>query len=239
MQQTMSHIMGNVMQRVANTPFIPLGLNPVLWLDANDASTITEVAGAVSQWDDKSGNGNHATQGTGSAQPTTGAETVGGKNALYFDGVDDFMAYDGTGLAGVNYTTFVAFKRKDDITPYIIGGGTNATNRNLHLAYALNTTFRFAQWANDVDVSVPAYVPDTPIVVSCGIRSTDRFVRYNGSEGTDPDTTQLIDYLNAYIGKLRTTVYKSVVAEVIHFDYELSTDEVTQVEAYLTAKWGA
>ena len=36
----------------------------ILWLDASDSSTITEVSGAVSQWDDKSGNGNHVSQGT-------------------------------------------------------------------------------------------------------------------------------------------------------------------------------
>ena len=41
-----------------------------LWLDANDESTITkDGSNYVSQWADKSGNGNHATQGTGNLQP--------------------------------------------------------------------------------------------------------------------------------------------------------------------------
>lgn len=35
----------------------------LLWLDASDTSTITEVGGKVSAWNDKSGNGRHATQG--------------------------------------------------------------------------------------------------------------------------------------------------------------------------------
>jgi len=43
--------------------------NFIAWYDAADSSTITESSGSVSQWDDKSGNSRHATQGTGSNQP--------------------------------------------------------------------------------------------------------------------------------------------------------------------------
>jgi hypothetical protein len=57
-----------------------------LWLDASDSSTITESAGFVSQWDDKSGSGNHFPQGSGSAQPTTGTRTLNDLNVLDFDG---------------------------------------------------------------------------------------------------------------------------------------------------------
>ena len=38
--------------------------NMKLWLDAADASTITHNYNAISQWSDKSGNSNHATQST-------------------------------------------------------------------------------------------------------------------------------------------------------------------------------
>lgn len=41
-----------------------------IWLDANDDSTITESGGDVSQWDDKSGLDNHATQVTAIDQPS-------------------------------------------------------------------------------------------------------------------------------------------------------------------------
>ncbi|MBT8037962.1 MAG: M6 family metalloprotease domain-containing protein, partial [Verrucomicrobiae bacterium] len=48
----------------------PADTNTVAWFDAADAATIAESSGAVSQWSDKSGNGNHATQGNSSNQPT-------------------------------------------------------------------------------------------------------------------------------------------------------------------------
>jgi len=54
------------------------------WWDASDLATITSVGGKVSQLDDKSGGGNHATQGSGSLQPTTGTRTQNGLNVLDF-----------------------------------------------------------------------------------------------------------------------------------------------------------
>ena len=47
------------------------GSSCVLWLDSSDASSITYDGGnLVSQWSDKSGSNNHATQSTASAKPT-------------------------------------------------------------------------------------------------------------------------------------------------------------------------
>ena len=42
--------------------YLPNGSDLLLWLDADDNTTITHSSNAVSQWNDKSGNGNHATQ---------------------------------------------------------------------------------------------------------------------------------------------------------------------------------
>lgn len=58
-------------------PWTPalLGASLALWLDADDASTITLNGSNVSQWDDKSGNNRHASQATAANQPaylTTG-----------------------------------------------------------------------------------------------------------------------------------------------------------------------
>ena len=74
--------------------FTPLDLSPTLWVDASDTSTITEVAGAVSQIDDKSGNSRNFTQATAAAQPTTGANTQNGLNVLTFDGDGHFLTHD-------------------------------------------------------------------------------------------------------------------------------------------------
>jgi len=61
----------------------PADLNPDLWLDASDASTITESGGSVSQWDNK-GSLSNFTQATSANQPTTGANTLNGLNVIDF-----------------------------------------------------------------------------------------------------------------------------------------------------------
>jgi hypothetical protein len=76
-----------------------LSLNPQLWLDAADLTTITESSGSVTQWNDKSGNGFNVSQATGAAQPTTNSATRNGLNVLVFDG-GDVLNYSGT--TGIN-----------------------------------------------------------------------------------------------------------------------------------------
>jgi hypothetical protein len=62
----------------------PAQIPTLLWLDAADSNTITESGGLVSKWDDKSGNNNDATQGTGAIQPVTNSRTMNGLNILDF-----------------------------------------------------------------------------------------------------------------------------------------------------------
>ncbi len=68
-----------------------IGSSLKLWLDADDQSTVTQNAGAVSQWADKSGNGGDFTQATAILQPTYSAAAIGGKSAITFDGSDDSL----------------------------------------------------------------------------------------------------------------------------------------------------
>ena len=61
--------------------YLPSGPDLLLWLDADDNSTITHTSNAVSQWNDKSGNGYDANAPSG-AEPTTGSATINSKNVL-------------------------------------------------------------------------------------------------------------------------------------------------------------
>jgi hypothetical protein len=72
-------------------PWSPSDMTTKAWYDADDASTITESSGLVSQWDDKSGSGLHIIQNTGSEKPTTGTRTINGKNVIDYDGTTDII----------------------------------------------------------------------------------------------------------------------------------------------------
>ncbi len=66
-----------------------LPFSPVLGLEVSDGVIFDSGTGAVSQWQDQSGQGNHV-QGVGAGQPTLGAvQTPSGLDAISFDGVDD------------------------------------------------------------------------------------------------------------------------------------------------------
>jgi hypothetical protein len=56
-----------------------------LWLDAADATTVTTVSGAVSQWNDKSGNGANFTQETSVLRPELQSNIRNGLPAVYFN----------------------------------------------------------------------------------------------------------------------------------------------------------
>ena len=63
------------------------------WYDAADTSTITLSGSNVTQWDDKSGNGYHLTQGTDSRRPQSGTRTMNTRNVLDYSGnVDTLVA---------------------------------------------------------------------------------------------------------------------------------------------------
>jgi hypothetical protein len=95
------------------------GFNPksisglTAWFDADDASTFTLNGTAVSEWRDKSGNGYAVSQGTSNNQPVrTG--TVLGRATIDFDGSNDCLFSDSTGLAA-------SLSGDKSLTAFIVG----------------------------------------------------------------------------------------------------------------------
>jgi hypothetical protein len=78
----------------------PSMITTALWLDAADTSTVTTVSGAVSQWNDKSGNGRNATEATN--RPALTSSALNGKNAVTFDGTNDLLTINSSFLATTN-----------------------------------------------------------------------------------------------------------------------------------------
>jgi hypothetical protein len=74
--------------------FDPLSLSPALWLDASDSSTLYDAVtggslvaadGLVARWEDKSGNGRHATQATSGLRPQRKTSVINSKDILRFN----------------------------------------------------------------------------------------------------------------------------------------------------------
>jgi hypothetical protein len=116
-----------------------LGASLALWLDADDASTITLNGSTVSQWDDKSGNGKHMVQATAAAQPTYttslsahGRNVVGGNGTEFMDAVNAFTGDDSSMIVAGRINSISSFAG--------IFGSTNYGN--LSLVY--NTSAQFS-----------------------------------------------------------------------------------------------
>lgn len=111
----------------------PAELNTALWLDAADTSTITNTAGAVDQWADKSGNARNFT-GTTTTRPTTNANTLNSKNVLDFAG--DYL----TSASAASTWTFLHNTTGSSVF-FVVKAGTGS---NPDAAYAVLGTDGFA-----------------------------------------------------------------------------------------------
>ena len=95
-------IAGPVGLRLYASSFSPSQISGLKsWIDVTNSASVTISTGA-SQINDLSGNGNHATQSTGSKQPSY---TSG--QYITFDGVDDWMEIPAIGAIDANARSYV------------------------------------------------------------------------------------------------------------------------------------
>jgi len=213
--------------------FSPLDLSPVLWLDAADTSTITEVGGAVSQWDDKSGNGYDVTQGTAANQPTSGTRTLNSLNVLDFDGNDLLIKTTSPTLTQPNTVFFVAELDTTGANRTLLDGAGGA-GRNIVRATSLNN------WAIYAATFVTGGTSDTDPHIFRAVfdgASSSLHVDAVSTLTGDPGAQSLVGFA---IGATysATNGWDGAIAEVIIVDGTLTAGEIADTESYLANKWG-
>jgi hypothetical protein len=105
-----------------------LGANLALWLDADDADTITLNGSTVAQWSDKSGGGRHVTMPTAANQPTYAATGLNGRPALLFETNAKFLARpDGNPTLGT--TDLSAIDAGDTFAVFAVGDGGDGNSQ--------------------------------------------------------------------------------------------------------------
>lgn len=242
-----------VEQRPLWTPAQLSGL--ALWLDAADAGTITLNGSTVSQWNDKSGNGRHASQATAANQPTYTPSALGGKPVLRFNHLnDEFLSNTGTfTLSGGAVLAFVA--RHSDIT---MSGNVSPARASHPVSWTSFTAFSnhlpadgnplLQQWASSTASSsrqilyesVPvAMVPHVWIELQSGSTLT------GGIDGTmlTPIAATVSNPSAVVIGRgnINTATnqfFDGDLAEVVAIRSNLSTVDRQLLEGYLAWKWG-
>ena len=116
----------------------PSMLSTALWLDAADASTITESGGAITTWADKSGNNHNATADGNPTYSATGMSTS--KPAVQLDGTGDGFTSSITGIGSFNaldvymVTQTTAAAAADTNTAFFWGYGNISTADGIYPA---------------------------------------------------------------------------------------------------------
>ena len=202
------------------------------WWDADNAASITESGGLVSQWNDRSGQGNHATAST-TARPTTGTRSLNGRNVLDFDGTANGMA---TSLADTATQT-VFFVAVSDVASsagrvWGFGGG----NRG---AFPDSGAWGFWRQQTAGAISFGTTASATSPSVACALFSSNSSLTTfgNGAQGTTNDPVDSFGGTFA-IGKEASNFHNGYVAEIVIYNTALTTADRARVEAYLAAKWG-
>lgn len=96
---------------------------------------------AAAQWSDLSGNGNHATQATGSKQPA-GSGSINGRTCPQFDGTDDWYSLGNVlNPANGDFFAFAVIKTTATAVQRVFQKrGTGAAGSNAGWALMMNTT---------------------------------------------------------------------------------------------------
>lgn len=206
----------------------------IAWYDASDAATITESSGAVSQWDDKSGNGYHLTQSDGSFKPTTGARSQNGLNVLDF--ASDKL--ENASISDATPTTVFVVAALDVL---------DAT-RAIFDSAATNTRFEFrvgtGKWSlftgyDSGDSSVSADTNPHVFAFKIGGPGANGAISVDGTNTTGLDTGAAA-LTGVKLGNKfgDGAAWDGWVGEVIIYDSALSDGDRESGEAYLATKWG-
>jgi len=217
--------------------------NLSLWLDASDASTIKHASGAVTNWMDKSGLGNHAVAiGADTTRPATGAATLDGKNAIVFDGGD----YLATAFIPIyDELTFfcVLLATTEGNLDYFAGAKEGAASFQSYFAVhsasqaitgtgETMSTFSYV-WGASHSLLSADYNADTVRVWRNGAEALS--AAKTGSAAHSTRGYHIGGYNNrgtavpAFIGRM---------GELLVYRRKLSDTDRAKVEAYLKDKWG-
>jgi len=228
----------------------------ILWLEptseASFSSAETSDNSTVSSWNDINPQAtvkNNATQtGDSSFKPIYIEKGINNLPILRFDGVAQYLNYDGSALVNSDYTIFVVEKITNSSSKgyFIAGEDTRALqNINLHLGYRPdNNKITQDHLFSGIDYTPPSYVM-APAMHSFWF-STSGGKKYWNNGGVTPEASTstasqsaaLVSYTGAKIALYQDgEYYKGDIAEIIMFSRALSDKDRQAVESYLSKKW--
>jgi hypothetical protein len=222
------------------------------WYDASDASTLFDATsggslvaadGGVARWQDKSGNGWHATQSTSGNRPLRKAAVQNGKDCLRFDGSSSFFSLNPITIPA-SYSAFFVFSRPSQGTHSIIIGNTaELTADNRYLAWWFTDNVVYSKSNANFSTHGTASTTTGAFLVS-DIRNgtTSIATRRNGLSLATVTTGNAISNATTgtfdSVGRNQSAYITGDICEIILYNTVLSDADRAGVETYLITKWG-
>jgi len=222
--------------KLAKEPYYwtPSSIATELWLDGSDSSTITEISGAISQWDDKSGNARHATQSNAAQRPVVDAATFNSLPSVYFGVPPEFLHISTFGSG--TYSWFFALVSDTSITSLV---GSSSVNTYIPIATSGSTNTNILRLNNVNDPSGAYQIYGGELSQSVANRG-DAYTELNRANGN------ICGYINLPVvtstirlGYAQTGYFLGgYMGEAIVLNGTPSSDTIQKVQGYLAHKWG-
>jgi hypothetical protein len=200
----------------------------------------------VSQWNDKSSNGYNVTQATALKQPVYNPNQQNSKAVLTFDGASSFAVPAGvfTIPNGDNTAFFVSKRNSETGAQEILAGMREAGSVRYQLRYtsgAGSIAFWNSNAAPGTEVSKSGNT-NTNMNINIARRSSTTLAAAvnNGPETTNTNANSESGVDSAFIGTTSDASGWLIgsIAEIIIYHRSLTTFEISQVNRYLSQKWG-
>lgn len=222
--------------------FLPTNIaNLVAWYDASDTTTITHSGGAVSQWNDKSGNGNHATQANASGRPITGTRTINGLNTLDFDTINKSMDLPAglLELSGGSWTYLAVVATDNASASQRIIAGMNAGNM-VHGLYMQTSAFATSRQGGTGLNAAATGALSTNVSCIAGRRLGATLQAYRDGSLTSASigTAVNVTSTSMSLSQISAGQLDGRIAEILMFSQSISDADYNSAVAYLAAKWG-
>jgi hypothetical protein len=221
----------------------------VIWLDFDDASTITSSGGEIQQIDDKSGNGNHAVQNQASYRPDE-TTAINGLGTANFE-VD---------RASLQIPNAASWKSSAVSCATVARNNEVGSSKYLHAATNPSTLRSWLFFGSSSNISIFAYnsAGTTKLVSASGSwgNGDERLLLWTAansdvlqfwvdgtSKGSTTSETWRFDTTTSNMGIGNHShghpfESKADVGEFLYFSEQLSDSDRELVEGYLAHKWG-
>jgi hypothetical protein len=235
----------------ASVPFdLRLLGNLYMWYDGADASTITGSA-TMTQWNDKSGNGNNLTTSAGPTRTAVSTNPVG-YDIVFNGSLNNFMSITPLAVAinTTSFSYFTVFINNDPIDGYgrvASAGMTSDIGVDTTGFFISNdgatTSAPFKLYCGKGSPAInPPLTKGSYHIVSLVFTSTpSATVFYDGAQvGTFTPAAPNFNFTNFSLGRTigGGNPLTGVINESIAFTSAISTSQRQQVEGYLAWKWG-